>query len=426
MKDKLLREAIADANMIRETAIANARAQLEEAFKPQIASALSAKLRNEMEELDGDGMTEQHDLSSSEIGTGLTVDDPAPKNPSKAASDSSKIENPKQEFASKTGAQGPTTKPASVNENDDLDPDAAMGDVGALDGIEGGQAPAAAPDAAFGADDAFGGAEDEFGGDDDLDLEAIIQQLEADVGEEPALEGFEDPMAGAQPTGAAVVGSPTVHKETVNVGDKDANSHSNDGKAPTPTKDGVHGGKEVKPGTPVADHEQLGEELNLEEILREVEAEDNDHDDKPWKSEKIAAENVDLKNQLREHRDVVVYLKGKLNEVNMLNAKLLYTNKLFRGFDLNGNQKHKIVATFDRATTLREVKLVYTTLAESFAGKTNGKSVKKQNTTSITEGLASKPVGSTKPKAPESLNESAENDAEFRRRMQKLAGIRIL
>lgn len=420
MKDKLLREAIADAKMIRDTAIANARAQLEEAFKPQIASALSAKLRNEMEELDGDEMTEQHDLSSSEIGSaGVTVDDPAPKNPSKAASDTSNIDNPKQEFASKTGAQGPTTKPAAVNENDDLDPDAAMGDMGALDGVEGGEA-GAAPEAGF------GGGDDDFGGEgDDLDLEAIIQQLEADIGDEPALEGFEDPMAGAQPNGAAVVGSPTVHKETVNVGDKDANSHSKDGKAPTPTTDGVVGGKEVKPGTPVADHEQLGEELNLEEILREVEAED-DHDDKPWNSEKIAAENVDLKNQLREHRDVVVYLRGKLNEVNMLNAKLLFTNKLFRGFDLNGNQKMKIVETFDRATTLREVKLIYTTLAESFAGKTSGKSVKKQNTTSITEGLASKPVGSTKPKAPESLNESADNDAEFRRRMQKLAGIRIL
>lgn len=417
MKDKLLREAIADAKLIRDTAIANARAQLEEAFKPQIASALSAKLRNEIEELEGDDMMEQHDLDSSDIGTGITVDNPGPKNPSKVASDSSDIDNPKQEFAPKTGKEGPNSKPTSVNENDefDMDPDAMSADPEGLGGLEGGM------DSGMGEPDG-----DEMGGDD-FDLEAIIAQLEADVAgdvgepEAPAMEGFDDPMAGMK-----VDGPITVQKETVNVGDKDANSASKDGKAPTPTADGVNGGKEVKPGTPVADHEQLGEDLTLEEILREVEAEDDHDDKKPWESEKIATENVELKSQLREHRDVIVYLRGKLHEVNMLNAKLMFTNKLFRGFDLNGTQKKSIVETFDRATTMREVKLIYTTLAESFAGKTGGKAVRKPNATSITEGLASKPVSSTKPKA-QPLNESTDNagEDEFRRRMQKLAGISI-
>ena len=59
-------------------------------------------------------------------------------------------------------------------------------------------------------------------------------------------------------------------------------------------------------------------------------------------------------------------MRSKLNEVNLLNAKLLFSNKLFRAFGLNNNQKLKVVETFDRTKILREVKLVYATLAESF------------------------------------------------------------
>ena len=80
-----------------------------------------------------------------------------------------------------------------------------------------------------------------------------------------------------------------------------------------------------------------------------------------------------LKSDLEEHRNVVKYLRGKLNEVNLLNAKLLFTNKLFRNFGLSNEQKLKVVETFDRATNLREVKLVFSTLAESFGNKVASK-----------------------------------------------------
>ena len=47
---KLLKEAIADAKAVRETAIANAKIALEEAFTPRLQSILSKKLTAEMEE----------------------------------------------------------------------------------------------------------------------------------------------------------------------------------------------------------------------------------------------------------------------------------------------------------------------------------------------------------------------------------------
>ena len=43
----ILKEAIADAKAVRETALENAKMALEEAFTPQIKSMLSAKLKEE-------------------------------------------------------------------------------------------------------------------------------------------------------------------------------------------------------------------------------------------------------------------------------------------------------------------------------------------------------------------------------------------
>ena len=107
----------------------------------------------------------------------------------------------------------------------------------------------------------------------------------------------------------------------------------------------------------------------------------------------------------------------------MVNAKLLFANKLFKNFDLNTQQKVRVIETFDRASTLREVKIVYTTLAEAYTGKTSTPTKKIR---AITEGLASKATGSTKPKTPQVLTENEENDP-VRARLQQLAGIsRIL
>ena len=104
-----------------------------------------------------------------------------------------------------------------------------------------------------------------------------------------------------------------------------------------------------------------------------------------------------------------------MNEVNLLNAKLLFTNKLFRSFGLSNDQKMKVVENFDRAHNLREVKLVYSTLAESFGTKKSKTEIKE------TKGSASKPVASTKSEKQE--QEVIAEGSELRDRFKKLAGI---
>ena len=103
--------------------------------------------------------------------------------------------------------------------------------------------------------------------------------------------------------------------------------------------------------------------------------------------------------------------------LNLLNAKLLFTNKLFRAHGLTNEQKLKVVETFDRATNLREVKLVFATLAESFgsnpANKPSVKQIKEK------KGSASKAVASTKPKSKKVIGEGFD----MKDRFQKLANI---
>ena len=116
-----------------------------------------------------------------------------------------------------------------------------------------------------------------------------------------------------------------------------------------------------------------------------------------------------LEKELEEAYNVIRFLKSKINEVNLLNAKLLYSNKLFRNFALNEGQKMKVIENFDRAHNLREVKLVFSTLAESF------KAPKK----AIKESFASKPIASTKPQK-QVIAEGADLAARFK----KLAGLK--
>ena len=154
------------------------------------------------------------------------------------------------------------------------------------------------------------------------------------------------------------------------------------------------------------------DDIDLEEILKALS--EGDEEDAEAAEEQVSK----LTSELDEHRKVVKYLRGKLNEVNLLNAKLLFTNKLFRAHGLTNEQKLKVVETFDRATNLREVKLVFSTLAESFGSKTANAS--KPKPIKENKGTASKATASTKPK---STPKVIEEGFDMKQRFQKLANI---
>ena len=104
-------------------------------------------------------------------------------------------------------------------------------------------------------------------------------------------------------------------------------------------------------------------------------------------------------------------MKDKLSEVNLLNAKLLYTNKLFRSRNVSQEQKMKVIEQFDRAANVREVKLVYTTFAEAMKRGAVNESARRKS-------QASKPAASTKSK-----KAIIGENVDFKARMKKLANI---
>jgi len=219
--------------------------------------------------------------------------------------------------------------------------------------------------------------------DDELDLEAIIRELESQIAEEDGDEAHEEEPK-AEGEEAEKADEPKVEAEEV------------------PTEEPAH----------------EEEEIDLDEILREMGYGD-DEDEKVEEAEepKHDEEKEKMAEELKEAYAAIKSLKSTINEVNLLNAKLLFANKLFRSYNLTNEQKVKVVENLDRTTSVREVKLVYATLAESmkFTGTERKVAAKK----TMTEGFASKPQATTAP-AKEIIAESTNVIAD---RFKQLAGI---
>jgi len=297
----LLSEAIADAKAVKETALANAKLALEEAFTPKLQSMISAKLA---EELDDD------ELEEDEV---EVIDEPVMEDEMEDEEEVVEMEDEED-----------------VLEMEDDEEVVEMED----DEVE---------------EDVY---EEE---EDDLDLESIIRELEMDD-EEVVEEDEEEEL----------------------------------------TED--------------EDEIEEDEELDLDEVinaLREMEGDDELEEDE------VEAEDADLEAELEEAYETIKSLQSTINEVNLLNAKLLYTNKLFRTFDLNESQKVKVLENFDRTSSVREVKLVFSTIAENL-------NVSRKKRTIVKEGYASKPTKSSAPNRKKIISEGNEMAS----RWKKLAGLK--
>ena len=245
---------------------------------------------------------------------------------------------------------------------------------------------------------------DDFGGEDhesedDMDLEAIIRELEAQLGDESHEEEKPEEEEGSMYetyTDGSEAGTDKSEDPKVVVANEIEDVTKASGKAPRGS----------------FDKDSISEDvIDLEEILREMEADMKDDKEEEKKDEAVSAE-------LNEAYKTIKSLQKTINEVNLLNAKLLFANKLFRAHNMTNEQKVKVIETLDRTKSVREVKLVYATLAENFKYTSNTAKVAKK---SIQEGIASKAVKSTKPAQTE--KQVIAESTDFADRFKKLAGI---
>ena len=119
--------------------------------------------------------------------------------------------------------------------------------------------------------------------------------------------------------------------------------------------------------------------------------------------------------ELKEAKATIKFLKTELNEVNLLNSKLLYTNKIFKAKNLTENQKIKVLKAFDKAETVKEAKVIFESLNENLVNKSTKSNIKESM------GFASKPAG-VAPKR--TITENVVEEDAMVSRFKKLAGLK--
>jgi flagellar biosynthesis/type III secretory pathway chaperone len=371
----LLKEAIADAKAVKETAIANAKAALEEAFTPHLKSMLAAKL----EEMDKDEEVEEA-MKSKEEDMMEDVEVNEEKDEIEEEFDLNEI---LAEFEEEEMSE-------EVTENEDV--------------VE--------------ADEAETESETEEMEDEEIDLEdmteadlkSFIEDVIADMvatGEleagEEAIEGEEDMEMGdmgmedegmeeleeisealdpqtiemiAAALGPLVVGAGAV--------------------AINKAMAALKGGKAGEAGKKLASHLESAGKAASGAVKTGV-------------SEEIY-ESAEFKETLQKVED----LKKELQEVNLLNAKLLYTNKIFNSKNLNESQKLRVLKAFDKVSSVKEAKIIYETLNEGMVSK-------------FTKSSMASEIKSSASKATGFVNENKQPIVEVDpmvTRWQKLAGIK--
>ena len=341
----LLKEAIADAKAVKETAIANAKAALEESFGPYLREKLAAKLA----EMDG----EEEDLYEAEEEVEETYNMDEMDNMDEAeemyeAEDMDEMKNMDE-----------VNLDELLRELDELDEETSEphGNIGA-------QTPEGEPLGFL---------------DEEDEMEESLYEAEGE--EEEETMSLED------------------------MSEEDLKSFIEDVISDMVAAGELEAGHEGEEGEEEEEGEEMEseEEVNLDELMFEVK--------KEKEVEEAKKEVKKLKKDLNEAYAALETIKTELNEVRLFNAKLLYTNKIFKAKNLTESQKVKVLESFDKAASVKEAKLVYETLSEGFKEK---KSPIKE---SLLRGSASKPAGVSEKKPILEINDQFA-------RWQTLAGIK--
>ena len=393
----LFKQAIAEAKSVREAAIANAKEALEETLTPHLKDMLAAKLQ------------EMEDSSVEEEVVNETEED-VNEAPAKDDKDESIEEAPKKD---KDMDEAPKKdKDMDEAHKDDKKDEAIEEDLTEVEPV--------------------GEADEDEAEDDSEESEDEAEEIE-DAGEEAgedAIEGDED------------LKDLSVDQFKDMIRDIIAQEVGGDAAADDMDAGDIEGmGDEEGMEEPAMEPEMGAEEdeIDLDELIRELESVtegDKEDEMEEGKKDDDTMEEGDKKDEmdedtsvqvnhesdgsdyninrvadLKEALDTIETLKKELNEVNILNAKLLYVNKIFKAQNLTESQKVNVIAAFDKAETVKEVKLVFETVVDNVG-------TKKETTIKEHKGSASKATGTTASK-PEVIAEVS--DAV--RRMQKLAGI---
>jgi hypothetical protein len=312
---QILKDAIADAKAVRETALAQAKLALEEAFTPQLQSMLAAKL-NEME-MEDDEVKEAKDTEDQ-------MEETLDLEALLAEADDEEDKAAEEETSEEAPEAGEEKEGEDEEDKDitEMSPEEVEEYIRQI-------------------------AAEEF------------EKLETEQGEEiPGEDGGEEIDLDAELGADATAGEEEINldemidetEETVNEEEIDEN------------------------------------DINIDELLAEFGLSEEEVEEGYGKDEDES--KSEMEEELAQALATIDELRSSIQEVNLLNAKLLYMNKVFKGTNLTESQKIQVVKTFDKAESAKEAKLVYESMITSFTNKAEVKSNIKESV-----GFASKAVG---------------------------------
>ena len=377
----LFKEAIADAKAVREAALTNAKAALEEALTPKLHSMIAAKLQ----EMGNDDEVKEVDFMR--------------------YSDSS---DEMQDMGFGNTEQGrPGHGDTKMNEEEleeDFDLSAILAELDAEDSVTEAKKE-----------------DEEKEKMEEAEKEEAGEEEEPNEDETSEEEPTEEPAEEMSAEGENSITDLTVDQLKDIIKDIISSELEAEEYETPADEEAEMGGEEMgldmgtkEPAMEIAEEDL--DEVDLEELLAELDALDEtkeEEDEAMYEAKKKKEAKEDEKDEMKEAIDTINTLRNELQEINLLNAKLLFVNKIFSAKNLTESQKVKVIASFDKATTPKQAKELY----ESIQSSTIGASKKSQIKESL--GFASKAAGVAPKNSANSIVESNDVIA----RMQKLANI---
>jgi hypothetical protein len=355
MSKQNLKDVIAEAKTIRETALVQAKLALEEAFTPHLQSILAAKLNELEEDKDEDEALENiaEEAMEETLDLEALLAETEDENLGEAKKDEEKEEEKAGEEAGEEGEEKTDEKTEEEVDITELSPEEVEDYIRKIaaeefEKLEAGQG------------EEIPGMGDEIGGEEEIDLDAELGE-----GEDINLDEMKDE-------------------------DEDKKMEEN------------------------IESEISEDDINIDELLAEFGLSEEEEVEEGYGKDEDDSKSK-MEEELAQALATIDELRSTLQEVNLLNAKLLYMNKVFKGQNLTESQKVQVVKTFDKAESAKEAKLVYESLISTFTKKEEKAPIKESL------GFASKAsgiiAGST------NRNQVIDSDAQVDR-WAKLAGLK--
>jgi|TARA_B110000495_G_scaffold202653_1_gene223371 hypothetical protein len=384
-----LKEAIADAKAVKESAIANAKVALEEAFSPQVQAMFASRL----EEMESEELEEGNDEVTEAKAKKEYKDDDR-----KDGGESKETKRTEKMKYGKDLAEG-----EDLDEEYDLDEILAeleKEDDTTSENLKEAESDEDAEEEGYedGMEDEKEDLDDEE--DEDIDLEDMS---------EDDLKSFIENVIEDMVTSGELEAGESFEEDDIEIEDDVEIEVEDDIEIEEAKKQGYNDKLDDAEG---AKHGKKKQDMAQRRA-------DSENMEKADGRRKFAGDSKmdEMKKDLEEAINTVSTLKLELNEINLLNAKLLYTNKVFRNKNLTENQKVKVLSAFDKAETVKEAKLVFETINSSVKSKSLTKNP-------VVENYRGKGSASNLSRSPKSSNKRpiVESD-EMVTRFQKLAGI---